>query len=146
MKVSNLNSRNLEFRVKSVSASTFTPEEIKALQEGGNEIGRRVWLSSYSPSDFATPGLEDTLRILDFMRQKYQSKRWYSEEQRQRQQALAQQAQLQTGISQLEQKDYLVCTWQLHLQLKHMMRLKLQDLIRLMRLYIIWLFLVECLL
>ena len=29
------------------------------------------------------------------MRQKYQSKRWYSEEQRQRQQALAQQAQLQ---------------------------------------------------
>ena len=45
-------SREFSHRVKSISLSTFKPEEVEALQaSGGNEAAREIWLANYRASD-----------------------------------------------------------------------------------------------
>ncbi|XP_035232264.1 arf-GAP domain and FG repeat-containing protein 1-like isoform X4 [Stegodyphus dumicola] len=65
-------------RVKSISMTTFTPEEIEHLKSRGNEYCKYVWLGTY---DTVTNSLEsevsDDQKKRDFMVQKYEKKRWY---------------------------------------------------------------------
>jgi hypothetical protein len=71
--------RELNHRVKSISMTTFKPEEIKNLQQGGNAVARRKWLARWSPEDFPEPDPSDAQRVKAFMKLKYIDKRWYSE-------------------------------------------------------------------
>ncbi len=67
----------MQHRVKSVSMSTFTDEEVKKAEQVGNARARRIWLARWTPDDFAEPKPNDRLRITEFMTLKYERKKWY---------------------------------------------------------------------
>ena len=59
--------------MKSISASKFSGPEIVALQHGGNEIARTIWLSNYNMNT-VEPESDGDVRL--FMRQKYYEQKW----------------------------------------------------------------------
>ncbi|ORE15241.1 hypothetical protein BCV71DRAFT_36835 [Rhizopus microsporus] len=66
-------SREVGHRVKSISASKFSEPEVVALEHGGNEVARTIWLSTYNMS---TPDPETDGDVRMFMRQKYYEQKW----------------------------------------------------------------------
>ncbi|KAG8194153.1 hypothetical protein JTE90_000991 [Oedothorax gibbosus] len=67
-------------RVKSISMTTFTPEEIEYLKSKGNEYCKYVWLGKFDISSNSIESeVSDDQRKRDFMIQKYEKKRWYVE-------------------------------------------------------------------
>eukprot|EP00732_Lithocolla_globosa_P002275 Lithocolla_globosa_v1_NODE_1446_length_2570_cov_8.811531.p1 type:complete len:624 gc:universal NODE_1446_length_2570_cov_8.811531:1872-1(-) len=69
--------REFNHRIKSISNSRFTPEEIATIKRGGNDRCRQIYLATWNPRDFAEPPVADTRGIRDFMRLKYVIKKWY---------------------------------------------------------------------
>ncbi|KAG0226639.1 ArfGAP with FG repeats 1 [Actinomortierella wolfii] len=69
--------RELNHRVKSISASTFTPEEIAALQKGGNGVAKTIWLATWSRQEYPEPDSNDNDEVRQFMRAKYVKKLWH---------------------------------------------------------------------
>ncbi|XP_044179926.1 LOW QUALITY PROTEIN: arf-GAP domain and FG repeat-containing protein 1-like [Acropora millepora] len=68
---------NPPHRVKSISMTSFTQQEIETLQGQGNEYCRKVWLGLWNSSMPAEPESRDEQKKKDFMVQKYERKRWY---------------------------------------------------------------------
>ncbi|XP_071033658.1 arf-GAP domain and FG repeat-containing protein 1 isoform X1 [Parasteatoda tepidariorum] len=65
-------------RVKSISMTTFTPEEIEYLKSRGNEYCRYVWLGTFDTNSSSIESeVSDDQRKRDFMIQKYEKKRWH---------------------------------------------------------------------
>uniref|UniRef100_A0A8D8V2B9 Arf-GAP domain and FG repeat-containing protein 1 n=2 Tax=Cacopsylla melanoneura TaxID=428564 RepID=A0A8D8V2B9_9HEMI len=60
-------------RVKSISMTTFTPEEVEMLKSRGNDYCRKVWLGLCDNSI----QYKDEQQIKDFMIDKYEKKRYY---------------------------------------------------------------------
>ncbi|KAF9989239.1 hypothetical protein BGZ75_007061 [Mortierella antarctica] len=71
--------RELNHRVKSISASTFTPEEISGLQKGGNAVAKRIWLATWSWREYPEPDAHEVDEVRQFMRAKYVKKQWYQD-------------------------------------------------------------------
>jgi len=73
-----LRGMNPPHRIKSISMSTFTPDEVENMRGKGNLWCSRVWLGTYdaaaNPMDY-----KDDEKIKDFMIQKYERKRYYVE-------------------------------------------------------------------
>ncbi len=67
---------NPPHRVKSISMTTFTSQEIEFLENHGNEFCRQTWLGL---ENSRTSSLEskDEQKVRDYMVQKYERKRWY---------------------------------------------------------------------
>ncbi|KAJ3385956.1 hypothetical protein HDU84_001886 [Entophlyctis sp. JEL0112] len=64
-------------RIKSLSASTFSPDDIDTLSRGGNAAGRRKLLATYLPTARAHPrALDDDATIVAFMRDVYVNRLW----------------------------------------------------------------------
>eukprot|EP00698_Gefionella_okellyi_P006867 TRINITY_DN1654_c0_g1_i2.p1 TRINITY_DN1654_c0_g1~~TRINITY_DN1654_c0_g1_i2.p1 ORF type:complete len:359 (-),score=88.51 TRINITY_DN1654_c0_g1_i2:907-1983(-) len=57
--------------------SSFTNEEVKALEAGGNAVAERTLLARWSPSDMARPDASDGRKLRQFMRAMYKDRRWY---------------------------------------------------------------------
>ncbi|KAI9340041.1 hypothetical protein DFJ73DRAFT_845856 [Zopfochytrium polystomum] len=79
--------RTFGFRLKSVSASTFTAQEIAGLETTGNAVAATIWLGTWSKDAFSDSVPTHDEGVLEFMRQKYIKKTWYiapSKEQRER--------------------------------------------------------------
>eukprot|EP01135_Chromosphaera_perkinsii_P003502 Nk52_evm2s246 gene=Nk52_evmTU2s246 len=73
--------RQLSHRVKSISMSTFTQDEIKRLKEGGNRKCRAVYMARYNPeTDGNEPDGADKQVMMSFLKKKYEGKAWYSQE------------------------------------------------------------------
>jgi len=70
--------REFSHRVKSISLSTFTLDEVKALKDGGNEACAALYLAHWDPRDYAEPEAGQEQRIRDWIRQKYIEKRWHA--------------------------------------------------------------------
>jgi len=71
--------RDFGHRVKSVSAAVFTEDDISAMQRGGNENCKRVWLAKWTPGPTnRLPDGSDIHELKEFMRKKYVDKRWYA--------------------------------------------------------------------
>ncbi|ELT97325.1 hypothetical protein CAPTEDRAFT_225407 [Capitella teleta] len=68
---------NPPHRVKSISMTSFTPEEMDFLRLRGNELCRQVWLGLYDNRSHSEPDSKDENKVKDFMCQKYEKKRWY---------------------------------------------------------------------
>ncbi|XP_013419702.1 arf-GAP domain and FG repeat-containing protein 1 isoform X2 [Lingula anatina] len=68
---------NPPYRVKSISMTSFTPEEMDFLQCHGNEFCRKVYLGLYDARSTPEFNHKDEQKIKDFMVQKYEKKRWY---------------------------------------------------------------------
>ncbi|XP_056613521.1 arf-GAP domain and FG repeat-containing protein 1a isoform X2 [Triplophysa dalaica] len=68
---------NPPHRVKSISMTTFTQQEIEFLQKHGNEVCKHIWLGLYDDRNSAVPDFREPQRVKEFLQDKYEKKRWY---------------------------------------------------------------------
>ncbi|XP_059390133.1 arf-GAP domain and FG repeat-containing protein 1-like isoform X2 [Carassius carassius] len=68
---------NPPHRVKSISMTTFTQQEIEFLQKHGNEACKPIWLGLYEERNLAIPDFRDPQKVKEFLQDKYEKKRWY---------------------------------------------------------------------
>ncbi|XP_029302984.1 arf-GAP domain and FG repeat-containing protein 1a isoform X2 [Cottoperca gobio] len=68
---------NPPHRVKSISMTTFTQQEIEFLQKHGNEVCKRIWLSLYDDRTTSIPDFREPQKVKEFLQEKYEKKRWY---------------------------------------------------------------------
>ncbi|KAL1563392.1 putative ADP-ribosylation factor GTPase-activating protein AGD14 isoform X1 [Salvia divinorum] len=71
--------REFTHRVKSVSMAKFTPQEVSALQGGGNAIGREIYLKEWDPQRNSLPDGCNVDRLRDFIRHVYVDRRYTGE-------------------------------------------------------------------
>uniref|UniRef100_A0A3Q3AN73 ArfGAP with FG repeats 2 n=1 Tax=Kryptolebias marmoratus TaxID=37003 RepID=A0A3Q3AN73_KRYMA len=68
---------NPPHRVKSISMTTFSQQEVEFLQNHGNEVGRRTWLCVFDPKADGCPDLKDSQKFKEFLQDKYEKKKWH---------------------------------------------------------------------
>ncbi|TRY96742.1 hypothetical protein DNTS_009607 [Danionella cerebrum] len=68
---------NPPHRVKSISMTTFTQQEIDLLQKHGNEVCKRIWLGLYDDRNLTIPDFREPQKVKEFLQEKYEKKRWY---------------------------------------------------------------------
>ncbi|XP_023688298.1 arf-GAP domain and FG repeat-containing protein 2 isoform X2 [Paramormyrops kingsleyae] len=68
---------NPPHRVKSISMTTFTQQEVEFLQNHGNEVGKRTWLCAYDPKTDGCFDTRDAQRLKEFLQDKYEKKKWH---------------------------------------------------------------------
>uniref|UniRef100_A0A8C1CW75 ArfGAP with FG repeats 1a n=1 Tax=Cyprinus carpio carpio TaxID=630221 RepID=A0A8C1CW75_CYPCA len=68
---------NPPHRVKSISMTTFTQQEIEFLQKYGNEVCKQIWLGLYEDRNLAIPDFREPQKVKEFLQDKYEKKRWY---------------------------------------------------------------------
>ena len=69
----------MQHKVKSVGMSTFTTDEIKAVDAGGNDKAWKMWMAKYDARDGNVPAEGEVEKLRAFLKRKYQEKRWYSQ-------------------------------------------------------------------
>mmetsp|Transcript_44779 Transcript_44779/g.87770 ORF Transcript_44779/g.87770 Transcript_44779/m.87770 type:complete len:290 (+) Transcript_44779:46-915(+) len=77
--------REINHRIKSISMSTFSMEEVLALQAGGNSVGKKYWLATFGNSgdvapDPSLPAAVRQTKIRDFIRAVYVYKQYVSKD------------------------------------------------------------------
>ncbi|XP_037704766.1 arf-GAP domain and FG repeat-containing protein 1 isoform X6 [Choloepus didactylus] len=79
VKILNFSRRGLNppHRVKSISMTTFTQQEIEFLQKHGNEVCKQIWLGLFDDRSSAIPDFRDPQKVKEFLQEKYEKKRWY---------------------------------------------------------------------
>ncbi|XP_041840995.1 arf-GAP domain and FG repeat-containing protein 2 isoform X3 [Melanotaenia boesemani] len=68
---------NPPHRVKSISMTTFSQQEVEFLQNHGNEVGRRTWLCVFDPKADGCPDMKDSQKFKEFLQDKYEKKKWH---------------------------------------------------------------------
>ncbi|XP_030043155.1 arf-GAP domain and FG repeat-containing protein 2 isoform X2 [Microcaecilia unicolor] len=68
---------NPPHRVKSISMTTFTEQEVNFLQTRGNEVCRKIWLGLCDSRTSVVPDSRDPQKVKEFLQEKYEKKRWY---------------------------------------------------------------------
>ncbi|XP_078527010.1 arf-GAP domain and FG repeat-containing protein 2 [Lissotriton helveticus] len=68
---------NPPHRVKSISMTTFTEQEVTFLQSRGNEVCRKIWMGLYDSQSSTMPDSRDPQKVKEFLQEKYEKKRWY---------------------------------------------------------------------
>ncbi|XP_052416787.1 arf-GAP domain and FG repeat-containing protein 2 isoform X2 [Carassius gibelio] len=68
---------NPPHRVKSISMTTFSQQEVEFLQNHGNEVGRRTWLCIFDPKTDGCFDARDTRKLKEFLQDKYERKKWH---------------------------------------------------------------------
>jgi len=68
--------REFNVRVKGISASTFSPEEVQLMKDGGNSKAHKLWLSEFDEDSFSLPQPQESDKIRRFLKLKYQEGRW----------------------------------------------------------------------
>eukprot|EP00249_Psilotum_nudum_P020576 c27765_g1_i2 orf=138-2021(+) len=71
--------REFTHRVKSVSLSKFTVQEVSALQSGGNEKARDIYFKEWDPQRQPLPDSSNVDRLRDFIKSVYVDKRFSGE-------------------------------------------------------------------
>lgn len=76
-----ISSREFQFKIKGISMSTFTQEDVSALEGGGNSAANASYLARYQASrDVPIPtSSSDISKLRDFIRQKYLDKKWHTD-------------------------------------------------------------------
>jgi len=75
--------RELQFKIKGISMSSFTQEDVIALGRGGNARFNAVYMARHNPDrdNMQIPtSSTDMSRLRDFVNQKYTNQKWYSED------------------------------------------------------------------
>ena len=70
---------NPPHRVKSITMTSFTVDEMARLEGGGNEKLNNIWLARWNERSDTEPDAGDDQRMKYFMVEKYERKRWYDE-------------------------------------------------------------------
>ncbi|XP_076001843.1 arf-GAP domain and FG repeat-containing protein 1a isoform X6 [Genypterus blacodes] len=68
---------NPPHRVKSISMTTFTQQEIEFLQKHGNEVCKQIWLGLYDDRTSSIPDFREPQKVKEFLQEKYEKKRWF---------------------------------------------------------------------
>ncbi|XP_030636062.1 arf-GAP domain and FG repeat-containing protein 2 [Chanos chanos] len=68
---------NPPHRVKSISMTTFSQQEVEFLQNHGNEVGKRTWLCVFDPKTDGCFDARDTQKLKEFLQDKYEKKKWH---------------------------------------------------------------------
>ncbi|KAM6918474.1 arf-GAP domain and FG repeat-containing protein 1b [Xenentodon cancila] len=68
---------NPPHRVKSISMTTFTPQEIEFLQKRSNQVCKHIWLGLYDDRTLVVPDFREPQKVKEFLQEKYEKKRWY---------------------------------------------------------------------
>ncbi|KAF4710736.1 hypothetical protein FOZ62_024066 [Perkinsus olseni] len=69
--------RELNHKVKGISVSKWTEQDVENLEAHGNTKDRETYMANYRPGiDLAEPNNQDRQRLRDFMKLKYVDKRW----------------------------------------------------------------------
>ncbi|CAN4118346.1 unnamed protein product [Withania somnifera] len=68
--------REFTHRVKSVSMAKFTSQEVEALQRGGNQRAREIYLKSWDPQSQWLPNNSNVDKVRDFIKTVYVDKRY----------------------------------------------------------------------
>lgn len=68
---------NPPHRVKSISMTTFSQQEVEFLQNHGNEVGRRTWLCVFDPKNDGCSDMKDSQKFKEFLQDKYEKKKWH---------------------------------------------------------------------
>ncbi|XP_030007678.1 arf-GAP domain and FG repeat-containing protein 1a isoform X11 [Sphaeramia orbicularis] len=68
---------NPPHRVKSISMTTFTQQEIEFLQKHGNELCKQIWLGLFDERTSSVPDFREPQKVKEFLQDKYEKKRWY---------------------------------------------------------------------
>uniref|UniRef100_A0A2P2M5F2 Putative ADP-ribosylation factor GTPase-activating protein AGD14 isoform X1 n=3 Tax=Rhizophora mucronata TaxID=61149 RepID=A0A2P2M5F2_RHIMU len=71
--------REFTHRVKSVSMSKFTSQEVAALQEGGNKHAREIYLKEWDPQHQSAPDSRNVERLRNFIKHIYVDGRYSGE-------------------------------------------------------------------
>ena len=69
--------REFQHKCKGISMSKWSPEEVKAIESGGNEKDQAVWLGGWDSTKFPKPAPGDLEKIRKFIQMKYVERRWY---------------------------------------------------------------------
>lgn len=67
--------RDLQFKIKGISMSKFTKEDLDEMMSGGNNAHSSVYLAKWPPKD-PLPNGQDPSRLKDHIRLKYIEMRW----------------------------------------------------------------------
>ena len=70
---------NPPHRVKSITMTSFSVDEMARLEEGGNEKVNDKWLAKWNERTDMEPDAGDDQKMKYFMVEKYERKRWYDE-------------------------------------------------------------------
>lgn len=70
---------NPPHRVKSITMTSFSPDEMARLEGGGNEKVNHVWLAKWNERTDTEPDCADDQKMKYFMIEKYERKRWFDE-------------------------------------------------------------------
>ncbi|GAB2289249.1 hypothetical protein Dimus_023554 [Dionaea muscipula] len=68
--------REFTHRVKSVSMAKFTPQEVSALQSGGNERAKEIYFKEWDPQRNSAPDSSNVDRLRDFIKHVYVDRRY----------------------------------------------------------------------
>ncbi|XP_031154181.1 arf-GAP domain and FG repeat-containing protein 2 isoform X1 [Sander lucioperca] len=68
---------NPPHRVKSISMTTFSQQEVEFLQNHGNEVGRRTWLCVFDPKTDGCSDMKDSQKFKEFLQDKFEKKKWH---------------------------------------------------------------------
>lgn len=68
---------NPPHRVKSISMTTFSQQEVEFLQNHGNEVGKRTWLCTFDPKTDGCFDGRDSQKLKEFLQDKYERKKWH---------------------------------------------------------------------
>ncbi|GAQ90562.1 GTPase-activating protein [Klebsormidium nitens] len=71
--------REFTHRIKSMSMSSWTSDEVRALEEGGNETARQIYFKDWDPSKFPMPDNSNPERLRSFIKAVYVDKRFTGE-------------------------------------------------------------------
>ncbi|XP_019436655.1 PREDICTED: probable ADP-ribosylation factor GTPase-activating protein AGD14 [Lupinus angustifolius] len=71
--------REFTHRVKSVSMSKFTSQEVKALQEGGNQHAKEIYFKEWDAQHQSFPDSSNVNRLRDFIKHVYVDRRFTGE-------------------------------------------------------------------
>jgi Arf-GAP domain and FG repeat-containing protein 1 len=71
---------NPPHRVKSISMTTFSEDELTLLKDGGNELAHAVWMGRWNPRQDKEASKKDEVAFKEFLISKYERKMWYKAE------------------------------------------------------------------
>ena len=72
-------SRDFQFKVKGISMSVFTEEDVAYLASMGNAQFNARHLATFNARDHPPPTGSDVVKLKEFIRAKYLDKRWFRE-------------------------------------------------------------------
>lgn len=74
-----LRSRELQFKVKGISMSLFTADDVADVAAGGNTKHNELYMARYHLKEFSLPNGSDVVKLREFIKSKYNDKKWYGD-------------------------------------------------------------------